>query len=123
MSWTQNYDPLGHPLLSTLVAAVPVVVLLGSIALLHIRIHFAALLGLFVAAALALVIYRMPAGQVLATTCYGAAYGLFPIGWIILNLIFLYQLTVNAGLFDVLRGSLSRLAPDPRIPVILLAFS
>src|SRR6185369_8573074 len=64
-----------------------------------------------------------PAAQVLATTCYGAAYGLFPIGWIILNLIFLYQLTVRKGLFEVLRSSLSRLAPDPRIQVILIAFS
>ena len=123
MSWTQNYDPLGHPLLSTLAAAVPVVVLLGSIALLHIRIHFAALLGLFVAAALALFVYRMPAAQVLATTCYGAAYGLFPIGWIILNLIFLYQLTVRKGLFEVLRDTLAGIAPDPRIQLILIAFS
>src|SRR5437868_606699 len=123
MSWTQNYDPLGQPLLSTLVAAVPVVVLLGSIALLQIRIHFAALLGLAVAAAVALVIYHMPGSQVLATSCYGAAYGLFPIGWIILNLIFLYQLTVRKGLFEVLRDNLAGLAPDPRIQVLLIAFS
>src|SRR6185436_19800604 len=56
-------------------------------------------------------------------TFYGACYGLFPIGWIILNLIFLYQLTVEKGLFDVLRGSFSRVAPDPRVQVILIAFS
>src|SRR6185369_12509490 len=58
-----------------------------------------------------------------ATTVYGAAYGLFPIGWIILNLIFLYQLTVKRGLFAVLRSSLAGLAPDPRIQIILIAFS
>src|ERR1041385_2245399 len=58
-----------------------------------------------------------------AATLYGAAYGLFPIGWIILNLIFLYQLTVQKGLFDILRGSLASVAPDPRIQVILVAFS
>src|SRR4051812_24925643 len=123
MTWTQNYDPLGHAALSTIVAAIPVVVLLGSIAWLKIRIHYAALIGLLVAAAVALVVYRMPPIQVLASTGYGAAYGLFPIGWIILNLIFLYQLTVKKGLFSVLRDSLARIAPDPRIQVILIAFS
>jgi lactate permease len=122
MTWTQNYDPLGHPVLSTLVAALPVVVLLGSIAWLKVRIHYAALFGLAVAAAVALFAYRMPAGQVLATTGYGAAYGLFPIGWIILNLIFLYQLTVKKELFSVLRDNLAGIAPDPRIQVILIAF-
>src|SRR5438046_637245 len=65
----------------------------------------------------------MPLKAAAATTLYGAAYGLFPIGWIILNLIFLYDLTVKSGLFKVLRQSLSRTAPDPRIQVILIGFS
>src|SRR5438093_5424639 len=121
--WLQNYDPLGNAFLSTLVAALPVVVLLGSIALLHIRIHFAALLGLGVALAIALGVYRMPVRLATAAAIFGGAYGLLPIGSIILNLIFLYHLTVKAGLFEVLRNSLSRLAPDPRIQVILIAFS
>jgi lactate permease len=122
MRWLQVYDPLGNPLLSTLVAAIPVVVLLGSIALLKIRIHYAALLGLAVALIIALFTYHMPASAAAATAMYGAAYGLFPIGWIILNLIFLYQLTVKKGLFEVLRSNLATLAPDPRIQVILIAF-
>jgi lactate permease len=121
--WTQNYDPLGNVVLSTIVAAVPVVVLLGSIALLRIQIHYAALIGLAVAVAIAVGIYKMPVSAASATTAYGAAYGLFPIGWIILNLIFLYQLTVNKGLFEVLRNHLATLAPDPRVQVILIAFS
>src|ERR1043165_4648782 len=121
--WPKNYDPLGNAFLSTLVAALPVVVLLGSIALLRIRIHFPALLGLAVAVAVALVVYPMPARFATASAIYGAAYGLLPIGWIIINLIFLYHLTVKAGLFEVLRASLSRLAPDPRVQVILVAFS
>lgn len=123
MTWTQNYDPLGSALLSTLVAALPIVVLLGAIAWLHIRIHFAALLGLGVALAVAIGAYHMPVKAAAATTLFGAGYGLFPIGWIILNLIFLYQLTVEKGLFAVLRGSLANLAPDPRVQVILIAFS
>ncbi|HVY72227.1 MAG TPA: L-lactate permease [Verrucomicrobiae bacterium] len=123
MTWTQNYDPLGNSALSTLVAALPVVVLLGAIALGKIRIHVAALLGLATALLVAVGVYRMPLTAAGATTIYGAAYGLFPIGWIILNLMFLYQLTVEKGLFAVLRGSLGSLAPDPRVQVILIAFS
>jgi lactate permease len=121
--WPQNYDPSHNSFLSTLIAALPIVVLLSSIALLKIRIHISALLGLAVALAIALFAYGMPFKPAIASAIYGAGYGLFPIGWIILNLIFLYQLTVKAGLFEVLRGSLSRLAPDPRIQVILIAFS
>ena len=121
--WPQNYDPLGNAFLSTLVAALPVVVLLGAIAWLEIKIHIAALLGLGVALAVALFAFHMPVDAALATAGYGAAYGLFPIGWIILNLIFLYQLTVDKGLFAVLRGSLANLAPDPRVQLVLIAFS
>ncbi len=123
MHWIQNYDPLGSPTLSTLVAAIPVVVLLGSIAVLRIRIHLSAMIGLAVALAIAVGVYKMPVQAAGATTLYGALYGLFPIGWIILNLIFLYQLTVKKGLFAVLKSSLATLAPDPRVQIILVAFS
>jgi lactate permease len=123
MVWTQNYDPLHNPAFSTLLAALPLVVLLGSIAILRIRVHLSAGLGLVVALLIALGVFRMPAGPATATVVYGAAFGLFPIGWIILNVIFLYQLTVQRGLFAVLRDSLATVAPDPRIQLILIAFS
>jgi lactate permease len=123
MLWLQNYDPLGNAALSTLVAALPVVVLLGCIAALRIRIHFSALLGLLVALAVAIFAYHTPVKLAAAMTVFGAANGLFPIGWIILNLIFLYQLTVEKGYFTILRNSLARLAPDPRVQVIIIAFS
>ncbi len=121
--WPQTYDPLGNAYLSTAVAAIPVVLLLGAIAWLKIRIHIAALLGLAVAVAVAIFAFRMPVSAAAASALYGAGYGLFPIGWIILNLIFLYQLTVDRGLFAVLRGNLATIAPDPRVQVILIAFS
>jgi lactate permease len=122
-TWLQNYDPLNNAFLSTILAALPIIVLLGSIAIFKIKIHFAALFGLLIAILVALFIYHMPVRATAATTVYGAAYGLFPIGWIILNLIFLYQLTVNKGLFTIIRKHLGSIAPDPRVQVILIAFS
>ena len=99
MVWSQVYDPLNNMWLSTLLAAVPIVVLLGAIGLFEIRAHIAAALGLAAALVIAVIGFGMPADMAAATTLYGAAYGLLPIGWIILNVIFLYRLTEEAGLF------------------------
>ena len=121
--WLQNYNPLGNAVLSTLAAGLPIVILLGSIALLRIRIHLSAVLALGVALVVALWCYRMPGKSAVAAAVYGAGFGLFPVGWIVLNVIFLYQLTVRSGHFGVLRDSLGLLAPDPRVQVILIAFS
>jgi len=122
MPWPQIYDPLGNAFLSTTLAAIPVVLLLSLMALFHVRIHLAAVVSLVVALLIAIVGYGMPLTAATATAIYGAGYGLFPIGWIILNLIFLYQLTVDRGLFAVLRTHLADVAPDPRIQVVLIAF-
>ncbi|HET6900133.1 MAG TPA: L-lactate permease, partial [Vicinamibacteria bacterium] len=81
--WPQVYEPVGGPVLSTLLAAVPVVVLLGALGLFHLRAHVAALLGLVAALVVAVGPFGMPVGLAFATAGYGAAYGLFPIGWII----------------------------------------
>jgi lactate permease len=121
--WSQNYNPLGNALLSTLIASAPVIILLGSIAILKMRIHIAALIGLVAAFVIATGIYRMPLDAAGAASLFGAAFGLFPIGWLLLNVIFLYQLTVKRGHFEVLRDSLAGIAPDPRIQVILIAFA
>ena len=120
--WQQNYDPTGHWLLSALVAAIPVVVLLGSLALGHIKAHYAALAGLTAALLTAIFGFHMPARLAGATAVYGAGYGLFPIGWIVLAVIFMYQLTVEAGRFSVLQHSLTGITKDRRLQLLLIAF-
>jgi len=122
MVWSQVYDPFGSSLLSTLCAAIPVVVLLGGIGLLHMRAHVAALLGLAAALAVAILGFGMPVGLAARAAGFGAAYGLLPIGWIILNIIFLYTLVNERGQFTILRDSIARMTGDSRLQLLLIAF-
>ena len=108
--WVQGYNPTGSPLLSTALAALSAAALLGCIVLLRMRIHLAALLALALAAGVAVGVFHMPASMAAASAAYGGAFGLFPIGWILVNVIFLYRLTVERGHFDVLRESLAAVA-------------
>jgi lactate permease len=121
--WPQNYDPTGHWQLSTLIAALPVIVLLGTLALLRMKAHYSALLGLATSLLVAIWVFGMPGSLAGKTAVLGAAYGLLPIGWIILNVIFLYQLTCDAGLFKVLQESLTGITQDRRLQLLLIAFS
>jgi len=122
MSWQQAYDPLGNGLLSALVAGIPIIVLLGTLAFLKLKAHQAALLGLLASLIIAVGIFRMPADKAGAVTIFGAAYGLFPIGWIILNVIFLYNLVNERGHFRVLQESLTGITRDSRLQLLLIAF-
>lgn len=121
--WIQVYDPLGSAWLSTIAAALPIVLLLFALAILQWRAHRAALAGLLAAIVVSAGVYGMPLATVGATAVYGAAYGFLPIGWIVLNAVFLYNLTVATGQFDVVKASVGRVSPDPRIQALLVAFS
>jgi lactate permease len=121
--WAQQYDPLGAAWRSTLVALIPVVILLVLLASHRVRAHWAAAAGLAASLAIAIIAIGMPAGMAVRAAAFGAAYGLFPIGWILLNVLFLYQLTVDRGLFAVLQGSIARLTTDRRLQLVLIAFS
>jgi lactate permease len=109
-------------LLSTLLAALPVIVLLGGLAIFRWPAHLAALAGLAAALLMAIGPFGMPAPMALASAAYGAAYGLLPIGWIVVNVIFLYQLTNERGLFDVLRQSITHVTEDRRLQLLVVAF-
>jgi lactate permease len=122
MNWTQVYNPLGNLLLSALVASLPVVVLLVSLAFFHVRAHIAALIGLTFSLLIALLIYKMPLSLAFAAAANGAAFGLFPIGWIVLCAIFVYDITVETGKFEVVKQTVAGLADDRRIQALLIAF-
>jgi lactate permease len=120
--WAQGYDPFGNAVVSTLAAAVPVVVLLGSIAFLKLKAHVAALLGIGSSLVIAILAFDMPAGMASRAAAFGAAYGLMPIGWIVLNVIFLYRLTERRGHFRILQDSIAAITPDRRLQLLLIAF-
>src|SRR5262245_42756391 len=123
MTWPQTYAPLGSVWVSALVAALPVVVLLGLLAFFHVRAHIAALLGLVSAWLVAVLVFGMPPALATAAALYGAAFGLFPIGWIVLNAIFIYDLTLRTGQFEIVKRTIAGLGADRRIQALLIAFS
>ncbi len=122
MTWTQVYDPLGHWWLSTLVAALPIVVLLGLLAGLRVRAHICAIAGAATAVLCAIFVFHMPARLATMSFAYGAAFGLLKIVWIVIAAVFLYDISVDTGQFEIMKQSVAAITPDRRLQLLLVAF-
>ncbi|MEO5658429.1 MAG: L-lactate permease, partial [Polaromonas sp.] len=122
MIWQQIYNPFGNMIISTLLAAIPVVVMLVCLGFLHIKAHIAAGLGLIAAVVVAVFAYGMPVDMAGRAAMFGGFTGLLPIGWIVLNIIFLQQLAEQNGSFKILQDSLSNITADRRLQLLLIAF-
>ncbi len=121
--WQQVYDPFGNSARSTIAAAVPVVTLLVLIATGAVKTHLAALIALLAAIVIAVLLFTMPAGFAIRASILGAVIGFFPIGWIVLNVIFMYRLTVATGAFGTLQQAIGGVTPDRRLQLLLISFA
>jgi lactate permease len=122
VTWTQNYDPWGHPWLSTLLAALPILILLGLLAGLKIRPHLCAIAGAAAALLCAVLVFGMPLPLAAASFGYGVAFGLLKIVWIVIAAVFLYDITVETGQFEIMKESVAAITPDRRLQLLLVAF-
>ncbi|MBH5372058.1 L-lactate permease [Bradyrhizobium glycinis] len=121
--WNQIYDPLHSPVLSTIAAAVPVVTLLVLIASGRVQAHIAAIIAVIVTNLITILVFTMPANMSIRASVLGIVTGFFPIGWIVLNVIFLYQVTVTTGRFELLKRAVGGVTEDRRLQLLLIAFS
>ena len=121
--WNQVYNPFNNTTLSTIAAAIPVVTLLVLIASGKVKAHIAAIVALVLANLVAIFLFTMPANMAIRASLLGIVTGFFPIGWIVLNVIFMYQLTVRAGRFEALKRAVGGVTADRRLQLLLIAFS
>ncbi len=121
--WNQIYNPLNNAALSTIAAAIPVVSLLIMIASGRVKAHIAAVIAVIITNLITIFIFTMPAGMSVRATVLGIVTGFFPIGWIVLNVIFLYQVTVSTGRFELLKRAIGGVTEDRRLQLLLVAFS
>src|SRR5216110_3322451 len=121
--WNQVYDPFGNATLSTIAAALPVVTLLVLIASGKVKAHIAAIIALIVANIITIFVYTMPTAMSVKASLLGVVVGFFPIGWIVLNVIFLYRITVATGKFELLKRAVGGVTEDRRLQLLLIAFS
>src|ERR1700756_1640884 len=122
ITWTQVYDPLGHWWLSTLIAALPIIVLLGLLAGLKVQAHLCAIAGAATAVLVAIIAFKMPALLALSSFFYGSAFGLLKIVWIVIAAVFLYDISVETGQFEIMKHSVAAITPDRRLQLLLVAF-
>ena len=123
MAWTQVYDPAGGVVLSALSAAIPLMVLFYMLAIRRAKGHVAAIVGLAVAFVLAVALWGMPLGTAVSSVTYGMANGLFPIVWIVITAVWVYNMTVESGEFEIIKDSLARLTDDRRLQALFIAFA
>src|ERR1700683_2620235 len=122
--WQHNYTPIhGSLLLSSVVAALPIFVLLYLLGVRRTQAWIAALAGLGTTMLVALFLYGMPVTRIVSAAAYGAAYGWFPIGWIVIWAVFLYRLTLDTGKFESIKHSIGSLTRDRRLQALLIAFA
>src|SRR6266852_6475271 len=122
MTWTQVYDPFGAWWLSTLVAALPVFVLLGLLAIFRVKPHWAAMAGAATALAVASLVFHMPWSLSVISLGYGAGFGLLKIAWIVVAAVFLYDISVHTGQFEIMKESVAAITADRRLQALLVAF-
>jgi lactate permease len=122
MNWTQVYDPLGHWWLSTLVAALPIVVLLGMLAGFKIRPHLCAIAGATTSVLCAMFVFGMPGRLAVISFLYGGSFGLLKIVWIVIAAVYLYDISVDTGQFEIMKQSIATITPDRRLQLLLVAF-
>jgi lactate permease len=122
MTWTQVYDPLGHWWLSTFVAALPIIVLLGLLAGFKVKPHWCAMAGGATAVLCAVFVFGMPARLAVTSFFYGMAFGLLKIVWIVIAAVFLYDISVETGQFEIMKQSVAAITPDRRLQLLLVAF-
>jgi L-lactate transport len=121
--WIQNYAAVGNSIgLTALVATIPIIFLFWALAIKRMKGHYAGLGALGLTILVAIFVYQMPATLALSSTLYGMLYGLFPVGWIVVTAVFLYNLTVEAGQFDIIKNSIASLTDDRRLQALLIAF-
>lgn len=123
MPWTQNYAALGGSIgLTALVVSIPIIFLLWALAIKRMKGHIAGILTLLLTIVVVVLVYRMPITIALSASLYGIVYGLWPIVWIVVTAVFLYNLTVEAGQFEIIKSSISSISNDRRIQALLVAF-
>ncbi|MEG6584042.1 L-lactate permease [Dendrosporobacter sp. 1207_IL3150] len=123
MTWVQNYNPLGSIVVSALVAAIPLFIILFMLGVKRTKGHVAASFGLLSAVLISIFAYGMPAGLAINSTLYGAAYGIFPIVWIVVTAIWVYNMTVESGEFEIIKNSLASITDDRRLQALFIAFA
>ena len=122
MSWTQVYDPFGHWWISTLVAGLPIIVLFALLAGFKVKPHWCAMAGAMTAVAIAILFFKMPLVLAAMSFGYGVAFGLLKIAWIVLAAVFLYDISVETGQFEIMKESIAGITADRRLQVLLVAF-